>query len=583
MGTTNIISGTVTARADFATNNNGRPADAVSQSFDQVLSNVATPKGVASSTPVTSPKKAGQASRPVSPQATNRNANAALSRGQQPTVQEPTESETSTGTTQLPFPPPLTAQRPMATPAPVSQAELNPLPIIPPKKQGASDAPTVPANAPPSASQPQTPALTDVVLPVVLLATGQLAPGATHSSDNGATEPVSHGAEPADSPLTELGNFLDASPQAGVTTASPVSAKIAANVAQGLRTQPDAVAQPTANALASAVDLTSLPQSDPSIPVAGPEAATASESPQHMNFIATTFHAAASLVSSTTQMMFTANEFGAAKMPTAQPPATTAAAAATLSVSNTQNSPGGGTDSGPNEHSSSEPTPTAPTANNGAAGIFAIHPADSGIPMQALNPVAIAASPVGLRTAESSSTNNSTNAASDSSGGSLSQASTQPDDSSANSLLPASGGVPASGQVSQARLIDNSRGEEMRVSLDTDTLGPIELRAISDKDRIGAVITAVKPETQEFLNTDLPSLHQALSDRNLQVQQISVSQGSLAGGMSGRGAFSQTGNPWQEQAPLNYWRTTEEGGPSGESSPSAMAAVAVPGRLSVHV
>lgn len=579
METTNIIGRPATARSDFAMNN-GQFADAGSQSFAQVLSNAASPKGIASDTPVAKPKSTEQTNPPLSPQATDRKASTALSRGQQPAIQELSKSGTSTASAPLPVPALLTTQESASTGG--SHTELIPSPTSP-STQADGDAPGALVSATPSTFQGQTPASTGAALPVVVPSTEELASSATYLLNNvGAAQPASDGPEPVDSPLTA--NFLDSSPQAGVATVSPLSAKIAANLTQVLHAQqPDAAAQPMANAPASSADGPSLPQSDSSASAAGSGATTASETAQHMSFIATTFRTAASLVSSTTQMMFSANEFGPAKMPTAQPPVATPGVAAPQASSNTQNSAGGGTGSDPNEHSTSEPTPTAPTANDSTVGTFTTHPSDSGMPTQALNPVAMAASPVGPQTTESSRTDNSRNASMDSSSGGLSQASAQTDDSSPNSLLPVSSGALASGQVSQARLIDSSRGEEMRVTLDTDTLGPIELRAISDKDRIGAVITAVKPETQEFLNTDLPSLHQALSDRNLQVQQISVSQGSLAGGMSGRGAFSQTGNPWHEQAPLNHWQTTEEGISSGENSPSAMTTVAVPGRLSVHV
>ncbi|HTX16225.1 MAG TPA: flagellar hook-length control protein FliK, partial [Candidatus Baltobacteraceae bacterium] len=128
-----------------------------------------------------------------------------------------------------------------------------------------------------------------------------------------------------------------------------------------------------------------------------------------------------------------------------------------------------------------------------------------------------------------------------------------------------------------------SGAAEMRISVNTETLGPIELRATSEKDRIGAVIAAAKPETQELLNSELPTLHQALSERNLQVQQLTVSQGSLAGGMSGRGGYSQSPDAWQKQAAGNYWQPPSEATVSStEDLPAAVVSMAVPGKLSVH-
>jgi len=139
-------------------------------------------------------------------------------------------------------------------------------------------------------------------------------------------------------------------------------------------------------------------------------------------------------------------------------------------------------------------------------------------------------------------------------------------------------------QVSQAHLVADSSSAEMRISVNSDTLGPIELRATSDKDRIGAVIAAAKPETQELLTTELPSLQQALSERNLQVQQLTVSQGSLAGGMFDRGAYSQNPEAWQKQAAAagSYRQPSSESDTQAESVPGAIVSMAVPGKLSVH-
>lgn len=124
----------------------------------------------------------------------------------------------------------------------------------------------------------------------------------------------------------------------------------------------------------------------------------------------------------------------------------------------------------------------------------------------------------------------------------------------------------------------------MRISVNSDTLGPIELRATSDKDRIGAVIAAAKPETQELLNSELPSLHQALSEHNLQVQQLTVSHGSLDGGLFDRGAYSRNPDAWQKQAAAagSYRQPSSDSEPPVESLPAPVVSMAVPGKLSVH-
>lgn len=138
-------------------------------------------------------------------------------------------------------------------------------------------------------------------------------------------------------------------------------------------------------------------------------------------------------------------------------------------------------------------------------------------------------------------------------------------------------------QVSQAHLLGDSACAEMRISVSTEALGPIELRATSDKDRIGAVIAAAKSETQELLANELPALHQALSERNLQVQQLTVSQGSLAGGGTfGRNGYSQNPEAWHKQAAANYWQPASESTASTDEFPGAVVLPAAPGQLSVH-
>jgi len=151
--------------------------------------------------------------------------------------------------------------------------------------------------------------------------------------------------------------------------------------------------------------------------------------------------------------------------------------------------------------------------------------------------------------------------------------------SSANSNATQSGA-----EVSQAHLFGGPGGTELRIQLNTEELGPIELRATSDKDRIGAVISAAKPETQELLSSELPTLHQALSERNLQVQQLTINNGgALTGGMSGRGSYSQNPEAWQRQVTANnYWQTATDTPLQVEEVPSVAIAPSVPGKLSVH-
>ena len=73
---------------------------------------------------------------------------------------------------------------------------------------------------------------------------------------------------------------------------------------------------------------------------------------------------------------------------------------------------------------------------------------------------------------------------------------------------------------------DSIRRGEIHVSLQSETLGAVELRARVRGENVAASIAVEKKDTQQILNDALPSLHQALSDRKLRLDEISIRQGS---------------------------------------------------------
>jgi flagellar hook-length control protein FliK len=122
----------------------------------------------------------------------------------------------------------------------------------------------------------------------------------------------------------------------------------------------------------------------------------------------------------------------------------------------------------------------------------------------------------------------------------------------------------------------------MRVEMQSDSLGGIELRARMTGDQVGAAIVVERHDLHSALSNELPALHSALVEKNLRVQTLSISQGTqtlLGGGsgaeMSGRG-FER---PYAKaQAAAQSEEASANGGPLQEwTGPST-----VNGRLNVR-
>jgi flagellar hook-length control protein FliK len=101
--------------------------------------------------------------------------------------------------------------------------------------------------------------------------------------------------------------------------------------------------------------------------------------------------------------------------------------------------------------------------------------------------------------------------------------------------------LPAASQsgpvVNAAHLVDQPGRTEIRIEMQADSLGGVELRAHIAGDQIGASIAVEHHDAQLALATDLPALHLALSEKNLRVDTLSVSQGTFS---------SMNGDPGQD-------------------------------------
>ncbi len=123
----------------------------------------------------------------------------------------------------------------------------------------------------------------------------------------------------------------------------------------------------------------------------------------------------------------------------------------------------------------------------------------------------------------------------------------QPAASSGADLHP-SESLPAAPQgsavVNTAHITVQPGQTEIRIEMQAESLGGVELRAHIAGDQIGASISVEHHDAQVALTTDLPALHIALAEKNLHLQSFTVSQGSFSSLSGGTGHDSgQRGFP----------------------------------------
>ena len=139
--------------------------------------------------------------------------------------------------------------------------------------------------------------------------------------------------------------------------------------------------------------------------------------------------------------------------------------------------------------------------------------------------------------------------------------------------------------VQSARLASNPDRSEMRVALEADRLGTVELQAKVTNDQIRAAIAVDRHDTHAMLASDLSALHQALNDRQIGTAHVTLYQGTLASNDAfGNGTLAGR----REASPQANENTRWAG---GESSPTVVRGAESPlqnnifdsnGRLSVR-
>jgi flagellar hook-length control protein FliK len=96
----------------------------------------------------------------------------------------------------------------------------------------------------------------------------------------------------------------------------------------------------------------------------------------------------------------------------------------------------------------------------------------------------------------------------------------------------------AAGANASAHLAGNAQQSEMNVALRAEGMGAVQVHARVTGDQVGAAITVERHEAHAALASELPALHQALNERQLRLESVSVSQGSAHLG-AGDGAARQ--------------------------------------------
>jgi flagellar hook-length control protein FliK len=150
--------------------------------------------------------------------------------------------------------------------------------------------------------------------------------------------------------------------------------------------------------------------------------------------------------------------------------------------------------------------------------------------------------------------------------------------------------IPTSPVVTDAQLLQSSTHTEMRIALQTDKMGSIELRAHLAGEQLGATITVEKRDAHNALAIELPSLQQALSEKHLRIEQVLLSHGSVSSpsqeSLGNPQPQHQGSSPGTSPRPNSTPQTLPGGIPVFRSLPTVFDQPGIfdsRGRLSVHV
>jgi flagellar hook-length control protein FliK len=98
-------------------------------------------------------------------------------------------------------------------------------------------------------------------------------------------------------------------------------------------------------------------------------------------------------------------------------------------------------------------------------------------------------------------------------------------------------------------LVEKVGQSEMSIDMQADALGSVQVRAHLAGDQIGAAITVEHHDVHAMLTSDLPALHQALAERQLRVENLSVNQSYFSADAGIGGSKSGQQQPQDGAAP----------------------------------
>lgn len=108
--------------------------------------------------------------------------------------------------------------------------------------------------------------------------------------------------------------------------------------------------------------------------------------------------------------------------------------------------------------------------------------------------------------------------------------------------------------VSAASLLHSQARSEMRVAVQTEGMGAVELHAVLASGKLGASISVVSHEAHTLLNNELPALQQVLTDQNLRIDHLSVINAPMSSGAgAGDSRGFQSGDYSRPQARDMRW------------------------------
>jgi len=115
--------------------------------------------------------------------------------------------------------------------------------------------------------------------------------------------------------------------------------------------------------------------------------------------------------------------------------------------------------------------------------------------------------------------------------------------------------IPSGHFVNDAQLTTAANQSEMHIAMQTNKLGAIEIHARVSGDEVGAAIIVEKRDAHAALAVELPALQQSLSDKQLRVGQVALSQGSLGSTAGDTGANAQHNQRGTAQTPQSssFW------------------------------